>query len=247
MIVHLYGLPVDADPILALGKKYRLKIIEDAAEMHGQIYRDRKCGTLGDVSTFSFYSNKIITTGEGGMIVTDDDDIAAECRSLRNLCFDPKRRFFHSRLGWNLRMTNMQAALGVAQLERIAEFIKLKRAMGRQYDDALAHLQDKIQLPLPRTDYADNIYWVYPIVLRDTVPFDAQAMMISLHEQGIGTRSFFWPLHEQPVLREAGFFLGQQFPVAENAARRGLYVPSGLAIRDTQIARIARVLEQILT
>jgi perosamine synthetase len=247
MIVHLYGLPVDADPILALGRKYGLKIIEDAAEMHGQTYRDRKCGTLGDISTFSFYSNKIITTGEGGMVVTDDDAIAAECRGLRNLCFDPKRRFFHSRLGWNLRMTNMQAALGVAQLERIADFIERKRAMGRRYSDALAHLDHKIQLPLPQTDYAENIYWVFPIVLRDTVPFDAQAMMTSLHEKGIGARSFFWPLHEQPVLREAGYFLGQKFPVAENAARRGLYVPSGLAIRDTQIARVARVIEQILT
>jgi perosamine synthetase len=247
MIVHLYGLPVDADPILALGRKYGLKIIEDAAEMHGQTYRGRKCGTLGDVSTFSFYSNKIITTGEGGMIVTDDDGIAGECRSLRNLCFHPQQRFHHSRLGWNLRMTNMQAALGVAQLERIDDIIKLKRAMGGRYNDALGHLRHKIQLPVPRTDYAENIYWVYPLVLRDTVPYDAPQMMHALHEQGIGTRSFFWPLHEQPVLIEAGFFHGQRFPVAEHAARRGLYLPSGVALRDSQIARVARSLEQLLT
>jgi perosamine synthetase len=246
MMVHLYGLPVDADPILALGKRYGLKIIEDAAQMHGQTYRNRKCGTLGDVSTFSFYSNKIISTGEGGMIVTDDDDIAAQCRSLRNLCFDPGRRFFHSRLGWNLRMTNMQAALGVAQMERITDLVARKRAMGRLYAAALAHLRDKIQLPLPQSDYADNIYWVFPIVLRDAVPFDARSIMNSLHEKGVGTRSFFWPLHEQPVLREAGLFSGQAFPVAENAARRGFYVPSGLAIRDTQIAHVAHVLEQLL-
>jgi perosamine synthetase len=119
MIVHIFGLPVDVDPVLEIAKRHGLKIIEDAAEMHGQTYKGRPCGSFGDVSTFSFYPNKHITTGEGGMILTDDDKLAETCRSLRNLCFQPHQRFVHERLGWNLRMTNMQAAVGLAQLERL--------------------------------------------------------------------------------------------------------------------------------
>ena len=130
MVVHIYGLPVDMDPVLDIARRHGLKVIEDAAEMHGQDYKGRPCGSFGDISTFSFYPNKHITTGEGGMIVTNDDRLAEECRSLRNLCFQPQKRFVHERLGWNLRMTNLQAALGVAQLERLDEFVDAKAPHG---------------------------------------------------------------------------------------------------------------------
>jgi len=155
MIVHIFGLPVDVDPVLEIAKRYGLRVIEDAAQMHGQTYKGMPCGSFGDISTFSFYPNKHITTGEGGMVVTNDDRLAEDCRSLRNLCFQPQRRFVHDRLGWNLRMTNMQAALGVAQLERLDEFVARKRRMGAVYTKLLSDVSG-LQLPLPRTSYAET-------------------------------------------------------------------------------------------
>ncbi len=233
MVVHIYGLPVDMDVVLDIARRYDLKVIEDAAEMHGQNYKGRKCGGFGDISTFSFYPNKHITTGEGGMIVTDDDDLAEACRSLRNLCFQPQKRFVHQRLGWNLRMTNLQAALGVAQLERLEEFVERKRLMGRRYTEGLAEVSG-VQLPLAKTPYADNIYWVFGLILDDDVNFDAEEAMKRLGQMGIGTRPFFWPMHEQPVFQKMGLFAGEHYPVAERMARRGFYVPSGLALTSEQ-------------
>jgi len=151
MVVHIYGLPVDMDPILVLAAKHGLKIIEDAAEMHGQTYRGRPCGSFGEISTFSFYPNKHVTTGEGGMILTDDLALAEKCRSLRNLCFQARKRFVHDELGWNFRMTNLQAALGVAQLETLDAHVAKKREMGRRYDKLLANLPD-LQRPPVSTD-----------------------------------------------------------------------------------------------
>lgn len=245
MAVHIYGLPVDMGPLLALAQKHGLRIIEDAAEMHGQTCRGRPCGSFGDISTFSFYSNKHLTTGEGGMLVTDDPQLAERCRGLRNLCFHPGKRFVHEELGWNFRMTNMQAALGLAQLERLDEFIARKRRMGRRYSDLLAGVPG-LRLPLPATDYGDNIYWVYGLVLDDGVPFDAQEMMRRLAERGVGTRPFFWPMHEQPVFRKRGLFRGEAYPVAERIARRGFYLPSGLALTDRQIERVAAAVREAL-
>ncbi len=245
MVVHIYGLPTDMAPIEALAQKHGLRIIEDAAEVHGQTYRGRPCGSFGDLSTFSFYPNKHVTTGEGGMIVTDSDALAERCRSLRNLCFKPPRRFVHDELGWNLRMTNLQAALGVAQLERIDEFVALKRAMGLRYQTALAGLKGAM-LPLPANDAAQNIYWVFGLVLNDDVPFDAEEAMRRLAERGVGCRPFFWPMHEQPVLLKRGLFKGECYPVAERIARRGFYVPSGLALTPTQIDTVAAALRELL-
>ncbi|MEA5535272.1 DegT/DnrJ/EryC1/StrS family aminotransferase [Crocosphaera sp. XPORK-15E] len=239
MVVHIYGLPVDLTPILELAKKYGLKIIEDAAEMHGQTYKNKPCGSFGDISTFSFYPNKHITTGEGGMIVTDDDNLAQRCRSLRNLCFQPQKRFVHEELGWNLRFTNLQAAVGVAQLERLKEFVAKKRRMGQRYTEQLAHIS-QLELPLVKTDYAESIYWVYGVVLRDDVPFDATEAMEQLRQQGIGTRPFFWCMHEQPVFLKMGLFSGESYPVAERLARRGFYVPSGLGLTDEQLDRVVQ-------
>ena len=245
MVVHIYGLPVDMEPILTLANKYGLTIIEDAAEVQGQTYKSRPCGSFGDISTFSFYPNKHITTGEGGMLVTDDEQLAERCRSLRNLCFQPHKRFVHEELGWNFRMSNVQAAIGVAQLERLDRFVDQKRQMGNRYSELLAEIPG-IDLPLSQTDYADNIYWVYGLVLQDQVPCAAEEVMRRLAAQKIGTRPFFWCMHEQPVFRKMNLFEHESCPVAERLARRGFYVPSGLALTDEQMQRVATTLNSVM-
>lgn len=245
MPVHIYGLPVDMDPLIALANKHKLAIIEDAAEMHGQTYKGKACGSFGELSTFSFYPNKHVTTGEGGMIVTDDAQLAEKCRSLRNLCFQPQQRFIHEELGWNLRFTNMQAAIGLAQLERLDEFVARKRAMGARYTELL-NGTSKVQLPLVSADYAENIYWVYALV-PDRELANAKQMMTALQQKKIGTRPFFWPMHEQPVFHKLGLFKNEHYPVAENIARQGFYLPSGMALTDAQIVRSAEALQQVLT
>ncbi len=238
MAVHIYGLPVDMAPVMELAERYGLKIIEDAAEMHGQTYSGRPCGSFGDLSVFSFYPNKHITTGEGGMVLTDNDHLAERCRSLRNLCFQPQKRFVHEELGYNFRMTNLQAALGVAQLERLNEFVVRKRRMGQRYTELLMDVAG-LELMPAHTDYADNIYWVYGMVLKDDVPFDAEEAMRRLGQKGIGTRPFFWPMHEQPVFQKTGLFGEEKHTVAERLARRGFYIPSGMALTDAQIEEVA--------
>jgi len=246
MLVHIFGLPVDVTPVLELAAKHGIRTIEDAAEMHGQTYMGRPCGSFGDISTVSFYTNKHITTGEGGMIVTDDEELADKCRSLRNLCFQREKRFVHEQLGWNFRMTNLQAALGVAQLERLDEFVARKRRMGSRYTEQLAQLS-KIQLPLCSTDYAENIYWVYGMVLADELLFDAEEAIRKLGGHGVGARPFFWPMHEQPVFKKMGLFAGESYPVAERLARRGFYIPSGLGLTDEQMDRVIQVVREILS
>lgn len=245
MVVHIYGLPVDMAPILRIAERHGLKIIEDAAEMHGQTYKGKPCGSFGDISTFSFYANKHITTGEGGMLVCNDPDLAERCRGLRNLCFQQKKRFVHEELGWNYRMTNLQAALGLAQMERLEHFVERKRATGQRYTDLLSDV-DGVQLPLERTEYADNIYWVYGIVLKDEVPFDAEEAMKRFNALDIGTRPFFWPMHEQPVFRKKGLFAGESHPVSERLARRGFYLPSGVALTEEQIIKVVDGVQRIL-
>lgn len=245
MVVHIFGFPVDMDPLLAIAKKHGLKIIEDAAEMHGQTYNGKPCGSFGDISIFSFYSNKHVTTGEGGMLVTDDPVLADRCRSFRNLCFKPEQRFVHDQMGWNYRMTNLQAALGVAQLERLSEFVEIKRAMGRKYQDLLRGTPG-IQLPLEKTNYAENIYWVFPVLLDESSDISAKEMMARLHNLGIGSRPFFWPINQQPVFNNMGLFNGESYPVAENIARKGFYIPSGMALTDDQITTVAAAVKQAL-
>lgn len=245
MIVHIYGLPVDVDPILALAKKYNLFVIEDAAEMHGQTYKGRPCGSFGDISVFSFYPNKHITCGEGGMLVTNNEALAERCRSIRNLCFSAKKRYVHEELGYNFRLTNLQAAVGVAQLERINQTIAKKRHIGKFYTELLRNLQG-IQLPLAETEYADNIYWVYGVVLDDSLKIDADYVMSNLGEKGIGTRGFFWCMHEQPVFREMNLFTGESYQNAEKLARKGFYLPSGVTLKDEEIRYVVEQLKTIL-
>lgn len=247
MVVHIYGLPVDMNPILTLAKKYNLKIIEDAAEMHGQTYHHQKCGSFGDISIFSFYPNKHITTGEGGMVLMDDKALYAKCKSLRNLGFseDGSKRFIHEELGWNLRMTNLQAALGVAQLERIDEFVAKKRWIGHRYQELLQDI-DSINLPIKRTSFAENIYWVFAITLKDGYPKTTQQVMKELGEKGIGTRPFFYPMHQQPVFKKMGLFEDEVYPNAARLYERGFYIPSGLALTEAQIQEVSKIMHEVL-
>lgn len=248
MIVHLYGLCVDVDPILAIAKKHNLKIIEDAAEMHGQEYKGKRCGSFGDISIFSFYPNKHITTGEGGMVITDDAEIDKKLKSTRNLCFstDIDKRFIHEELGWNYRMTNMQAALGVAQLEQIDKVIEKKRHIGNTYNRLLKDIT-ALNLPIVMTDYCENIYWVYAVTLKDDCKKTAKEVMAELGDFKIGTRPFFYPMHKQPVFNNMGLFLDDDLPNAEKLYERGFYIPSGLALRDEDIQEVSDVLHKVLS
>jgi perosamine synthetase len=244
MAVHTYGLPVDMRPLLEIARKNNLFVIEDAAEMLGQTYDGQPCGGFGDVSICSFYPNKLITTGEGGMVLVDDDSLAESARSFRNLCFQPARRFVHEELGWNFRMSNLQAALGVAQWERWDEFIGIKRRMGARYTQLLADIPH-LTLPLPKTDHAENIYWVYGVFLKQSSGIDAREAMQRLAKAGIGTRPFFWPMHEQPVFQRMGLFKGESYPAAERLARQGFYIPSGMSLTETQLQLTVQALRNL--
>lgn len=252
MVVHIYGLPSDMSKILDIAKKYNLKIIEDSAEAHGQEYqwqenqnsKKQKCGSFGEVSTFSFYANKHITTGEGGMILTSNPEIAKKCQYFRNLCFG-ENRFVHEDLGWNFRMSNLQGALGVAQFEQIENFINKKKAIGKLYQDLLKNIP--AQLPLHSTNYAQNHYWVFGIVLNDEVKFDAKQAMKILHDNGIGTRPFFFPLHQQPILKKMGFCDNDNIArdVSKKIYQRGFYIPTGLGITQEQQIIVVKKVEEL--
>ena len=237
MMVHLYGLPVDVDRVLELAKAYNLKVIEDAAEMHGQTYKGKPCGSFGDISIFSFYPNKHITTGEGGMVVVDDEKLAERCRMIRNLCFRKDVRYVHDELSGNYRFTNLQAAVGLAQLERLDEFVRKKRKIGKYYTEKLRNIEGLI-LPIEKTDYADNIYWVYGIVLDKGIDADNRIVQRMLAERGIGSRTFFWCIHEQPVYQKQGLYSSDTHSDAEYLARKGFYIPSGLALTEEQMDKV---------
>lgn len=245
LVAHMYGLPVEMDRVLQLAQKYNLKIIEDAAEMHGQTYNGQACGSFGDISTFSFYPNKHITTGEGGMVVTDDEELAERCRMLRNLCFRKDVRYVHDEISDNYRFTNLQAAVGIAQLERLDEFVQKKRDMGKYYTEKLQSVKG-LQLPVERTFYAENIYWVYGILLKENVKVDNKQIQKLLAEEGIGTRTFFWCMHEQPVYRNQGLFEHEQYQNAEYLARKGFYIPSGLALTKEQMDKVSVAVANVM-
>jgi perosamine synthetase len=248
MIVHIFGISVDIDPIINIAKKHNLKIIEDAAEVIGQLYKGKKCGSFGDVSTFSFYPNKHVTTGEGGMVLTDNLELDKKAKSYRNLCFskDPNRRFIHEDLGWNYRMTNIQAALGVAQLEQIDKVLEKKRHIGNTYDKLLKDIK-VINLPLSKTDYCENIHWVYAITLKDDYKKTSLEVISELKSHKIGSRPFFYPMHKQPVFNNMGFFLDENLPQSEKLYQKGFYIPSGLALKNEEMIKVSEVLHKVLT
>ncbi|MEG1847139.1 MAG: DegT/DnrJ/EryC1/StrS family aminotransferase [Lachnospiraceae bacterium] len=243
MIVHIYGLTVDITPIQLLAQKYNLKIIEDAAQVHGQTYKGKQCGSFGDISTFSFYPNKLVTCGEGGMILTDDEGLAERCRSIRNLCFQSTRRFVHEEIGSNFRMTNMQAALGVAQLEKLEATVLKKRKIGMQYRSLLGEIEG-IRQPLEKTLYTENIYWVYGLVIENSTGYNAMDAMQWLKEHNIGTRPFFYPIHKQPVLLRMGLFQNESCPNAEIIAEQGFYIPSGVGLTEEDIVIVSNSIKE---
>jgi perosamine synthetase len=245
MVVHVYGLPVDMDPVIEFACRHDLFIIEDAAEQHGQTYKGRPVGSLGDIATVSFYPNKQITTGEGGMVLTNDKVLADRCRDLRNLCFDKQRRYIHQELGWNFRMSNVQAAIGVAQLERIDQIVAKKRQIGHWYQQRLRG-NPRLQVQPERTEYAENIYWVFGVVLDEAISFDAAEAMARLKSKGVDSRHFFWPIHEQPVFRNKGWFTTERCANAERIARRGFYLPSGVGLTEEEADTAARALLEII-
>ncbi len=248
MVVHIYGLPVDMEPIWELANRYNLFVIEDAAEAHGLTYRGKQCGGLGDISVFSFFPNKHITTGEGGMVLTSQDEFYARAVKVRNLFFDSERRYIHEEFGSNFRMTNIQAAIGLAQLEQLEKTVVKKREIGRFYQEELSGI-DAIQLPVPKTEYADNIYWVFGIILKDP-NLSADVVMNKLGEKGIGTRHFFYPIHRQPALIKEGcckehFLNDGEFANANYISEHGFYIPSGLGLTIDEQRYVVQAIRSI--
>lgn len=231
LLVHIYGLPVDLDSVIEFAEAHGIIVIEDAAEAHGLKYKGRSCGSFGLASIFSFYANKNITTGEGGMVLTDDDELAARLRSRRNLSFVPEQRFVHYELGWNYRLSSLQAALGIPQISRLGDLISRRREIAQRYQEALGDISG-IQFAPLHTDYATNDYWVVGIVLDEDTYGDAQSLASELDSAGVGTRPFFYPLHKQPVLSAFGLQDQPTLPVSEKLGSQGLYLPNGLGMAD---------------
>jgi perosamine synthetase len=244
MPVHIYGHPVDMDPVMELADKHGIAVIEDAAEAHGAEYKSRRCGSFGLMSCFSFYANKLVTTGEGGMILTDDSAVAERLRSYRNLCFLPNRRFYHEELGFNFRLTNLQAALGVAQIDRMHEIVRKKQWIAEEYTKRLDHIRC-IQLPIEEY-WARSVYWMYAIVLSSDAGMNAAEFADKMKTAGVETRPFFLGMHEQPVFQRQGLFKGERYPVAERIARQGLYLPSGIGLTAQQLDKVCKAVSGVL-
>lgn len=244
MPVHIYGHPCDMEPIWKLAKKYNLKVIEDAAEAHGAEYKGKKCGGLGDISCFSFYANKIITTGEGGMVLTNSQKYADKLQSIRNLCFRKEKRFYHTELGNNFRLTNLQSAIGLAQLERIDKLVAKKRWIGKMYNEKLGIIPN-LTLPVEKK-WAKSVYWMYGIVLDERTGMDAKEFAKRLYEHGVDTRPFFLGMHEQPAFHKNKLFKGEKYTVSEKIAKQGLYLPSGLTLTERDIDIVVKIVRRVL-
>lgn len=242
MIVHIYGLSPNVDKIIAIAKKYNLLIIEDAAEAHGQFFGNKPCGSFGDISIFSFYPNKNITSGEGGMVVTDNEEYAEKCQSFRNLCFKKEKRFVHDELGWNYRMTNLQAAVGLAQLEQLKDNMKIKQRIGKIYQNAFQNLP--VTIAPPNIENTKNTYWVFGLLVNKEIRHNAEYFMKKLGEKGIGTRPFFVGMHQQPVFIKMGLFKNEEYPISKILSEKGFYIPSGLGLTpEKQEIVIEKVIE----
>lgn len=232
---HIYGLPVDMNPVLTLAQESGLSVVEDAAQAFGQDYRDRPCGSMGEISILSFYANKLVTTGEGGMLLTDDEDLAHRCRDLRDLCFGRNERFTHSELGWSARLSSVQAAIGLAQLETSSARLQRKCEIGRAYNSALESLAD-VQIAPAETDFASNHFWAFGLVMRDRATRDKARDL--LREYGVSTRPFFWPLHRQPALEDVAFPTAT-LPVADRLGDAGFYIPGSPTLSDSTVEAVA--------
>ncbi len=238
MLPHIYGFPCDMDKILKICKKYKLYLIEDAAEMLGQNYKKNKCGSFGDISTFSFYANKHITTGEGGMVLTNNKSLYEKIKDLKNLNFGKINRFNHTDISWNYRLTNMQAALGVNQLKRINQIIKKKRFIGNYYYKSFINNKNILIQP-KETSYAKNIYWIYGVVLKINSLKYKTEIQKKLFKKGIETRPFFWPMHKQDIFKKLNLFKNEKYPNAEYLSNNGFYIPTGIDLTKKQLSYIA--------
>lgn len=236
--VHIYGHPCDMDPIMRLAKKYNLYVIEDAAEAHGALYKGKKAGSFGIINAFSFYTNKIITTGEGGMVVTNDEKLAERSRWLMNFCFDRERRYFHEEIGFKYPMTNIQAAIGLAQLEYVEETIRRKREIAHNYNRLLKDVHG-ITLPHESKDVR-NVYWMYGILIEDDFGVSRDKVKELLFKNGIDTRFFFVGMHKQPPFRAKG-----NFPVSESIEKKGIYIPCSPNITQQQMEYVAQCIKDI--
>ena len=247
IITHIYGLPVDLSKIIKIAKKKKIKIIEDAAEVIGLKYKKKNCGSFGDLSTFSFYANKHITTGEGGMIVTNDNYIHAKCKSLRNLSFSKSYfdRYNHDDIGWNYRMTNMQAALGCGQLKNINKIIKRKREIGNMYYKYLKK-NKHIMLQEKSNSYSKNIYWVFGILLKKNSKFHRNNVMRKLLKYKIDTRPFFLSMNKQSIFKKLKVFKKIKMTNSDYLSNNGFYLPSGLGISNKEILYICKVVNNII-
>ena len=236
MVVHIYGHPVDMDPVLEIAKKHNLYVIEDCAEAHGALYKGQKVGSLGDIGCFSFYANKIITTGEGGMITTDNVALANKARSLRSLAFGTGNKFMHEDIGYNYRLTNLQAAVGYAQLGKIDEIIERKRKVAQYYNENLRDVPG-LQLPVEK-DYGRNVYWMYHVVLHQDFGFPRDVVMRKLKDCGIETRESFVPYNRQQIFISKGWVKDDECPKANYVAENGFYIPSSPSLEEDELAFI---------
>jgi perosamine synthetase len=236
--VHLYGRPVDLDPLLDMARRHGLMVVEDAAEAHGARYKGRRVGALGQVGAFSFYGNKVFTTGEGGALVTNDAKLAERAAFLRDHAMDPHRRYFHTEVGFNYRMTNIQAALGCSQLEHAEEILRRRQGIAHAYDEGLAGIRG-IAFPRPAA-LEESICWMYSVLVEPAFGLGRDAVSAELRARGIDSRPFFVPLHEMPPYRAEA-----PFPVSSELSRQGINLPSGTALTPEEIATVCRALREL--
>ena len=244
IVTHIYSFSNDMDRILKICKKYKIFLIEDAAEVIGLKYKNKLCGSFGDISTFSFYANKQLTTGEGGMISTNNFKLYNKCKSLRNLCFGKKQRFNHDEIGWNYRITNIQAALGINQLKRLNSVVKRKMEIGNYYFQRLSKNKNIYMTP-PNISFSKNIYWVVGIMIKNKKTL-ASNIIKKLNNFGIGARPFFWPMHKQQIFKKMKIFTSGKYPNSSYLGKYGFYIPSYIKISNSQMNYIISIINKLL-
>ena len=243
LVVHMFGHPAEMDPIIKIVKRHNLYLVEDAAEAHGATYNNKRVGSFGDLACFSFYANKLITTGEGGMVLSNNKKLTKKIRSLRNLSFRSDRRFYHTEIGYNYRLTNMQAAIGISQIENLQNHIDIKRKNTFLYNNIIRKMDLPLRLP-SENENSKSVFWMYGVVLKNK-KLNAKKLAEKLENRGIETRPLFLGMHQQPVLKKMKLFNNEKFPVTEELSRFGLYLPSGLKLNKKKINFICNVLKDI--
>ncbi len=246
LVVHIYGLATDMDQVTSIAKRHGLFVIEDSAEAQGLYFQDRPCGSFGDVSTFSFYANKNVTTGEGGMVLTDDGELAQKLRYFRNLTFLESRRFVHEDIGWNMRLSSLQAALGTSQTKRIQQSVLRRRQIADSYRSGLRDVKG-IRFQADEFGGHRNGYWVVGLLLENHARFsNAREAMDAFSQAGIGTRPFFYPLHRQPLIGSYPHRVTGGGSVAENLGENGFYLPNGLGMSEEQLEQAVSISREVL-